>query len=489
MTKYLFIALLLLSIGSLAQVKIGGAPGAAHPSAVLELNDTARGFLLPRLTQAQMAAIATPPDGLMIYNTTHKNTYQYKAAPAQWQPVSTDSSEWIMDSAAAKLYLRRGLANGDTIYYNVAKRRFIFTDTRFLGTSASSSLFNIDEGSNDKFVIKMISSQIPKDTGNGGSSALYVAHEVDNEPAYLSRPYESAYFGIANSTVINRRVTQRVGIAYGVYTTLTNGAQDTVSSLVGISNFVVGRSRAYTQSMTGLQNNVQFSDSALANVGTVFGIRNTLSFNATGTVKVDGNYIGYQGTMPSLPNNRVLGNAYGILLGNVTLAPVGNNFAINTSRGYNRLGDSTVVTDIFAIRPRAIFDINATSAMILPVGNNAQRPAAPITGMLRYNTDAASPEAYTGAAWVNLKSPILSATAVLDCPNIATNSTVTITYTFPGAAVGNVVAVSPAAALPSGLSIAWARVNNPNELDICFGNYSGALLNPPAQTFYIKVIQ
>ncbi len=486
--KRLLTVLLLLPIFTMAQVKIGGAPGAANPKAVLELEDTARGFLLPRLTQAQMSAIAAPPDGLLVYNTTAKNTYQYKAAPAQWQAVSTDSSEWVIDSAAKKLYLRRGLINGDTIYYNIAQKKFIFSDTRFLGTSLNSSLFNIDEGSNDKFVIKMLSSQMPKDTGNGGSAALYVAHEVDNEPAFLSRPYESAYFGIANSTVINRRVNQRVGAAYGLYTTLTNGALDTVSQLYGITSFVVGRSRAYTQFMNGIQNNVQFTDSALANVGSVTGIRNNFSISALSTAKIDGNYIGYQAITPNLPG-RVSNFAYGILLGNVVLAPNGNNFAINTARGYNRFGDSTVVTDVFALRPRAVFDINATSAMILPVGSNAQRPASPIVGMLRYNVEAATPEAYTPTGWANLKSPVLSATANLDCPNIATNSSVVVTYTFTGAVLGNVVAVSPASALPSGLSIAWARVNNPNQLDICFGNYSGAPIDPPAQNFYIKVIQ
>lgn len=488
MIKQLLCLLLILPFAGLAQVKIGGAPGAANPKAVLELEDTARGFLLPRLTQAQMSAITTPPDGLLVYNTTAKNTYQYKAAPAQWQAVSTDSSEWVIDSAAKKLYLRRGLINGDTIYYNIAQKKFIFSDGRFLGTSLNSSLFNIDEGSNDKFVIKMLSSQMPKDTGNGGSAALYVAHEVDNEPAFLSRPYESAYFGIANSTVINRRVAQRVGSSYGLYTTLTNGALDTVASMNGITSFVVGRSRAYTQFMNGIQNNIQFTDSALANVGGVTGIRNSFAITALSTAKIDGNYIGYQGITPNLPG-RVSSFAYGILLGNVVMAPQGNNFAINTARGYNRLGDSTVVTDVFALRPRAVFDINATSAMILPVGSNAQRPAVPIVGMLRYNAETATPEAYTPSGWANLKNPVLSATATLDCPNIATNSSVTITYTFTGAAVGNVVAVSPANALPSGLSIAWARVNNPNQLDICFGNYSGAPIDPPAQNFYIKVIQ
>lgn len=488
MTKQLLVLLLLLPLYSLAQVKIGGAPGAANPKAVLELDDTARGFLLPRLSQTQMAAIATPPDGLLVYNTTTKNIYQYKATPAQWQTVNADSSEWVLDSAGTKLYLRRGLALGDTVYYNLTQKKFLFTDTRYLGTSASNSLFNMDEGNNDKFIIKMISSKMPKDTGNNSSATLYVAHEVDNEPNYLSRPFESAYYGIANSTVINRRVTQRVGFAYGLYSTLTNGALDTVLSMNGVTNFVVGRSKAYTQTMTGIQSSIQFSDSALANVNSVVGIRNGLSFSNASTTKIDGIYIGYQGVMPNLPT-RVLGAAYGISLSSVAMAPSGANFAISTNKGYLRFGDSTVVTDGFASRPRAVFDINSTSAMILPVGVTGQRPTTALTGMLRYNTDVSSPEAYTPSGWISLKNPVLSATASLDCPNIATNSSVVVTYAFTGAALGNVVAVSPANSLPSGLSIAWARVSVANQLDICFGNYSGAPIDPPVQSFYIKVIQ
>jgi uncharacterized protein (TIGR02145 family) len=40
-----------------------------HPSALLELKDSARGFLPPRMTYAQREAIANPAAGLMIYCT------------------------------------------------------------------------------------------------------------------------------------------------------------------------------------------------------------------------------------------------------------------------------------------------------------------------------------------------------------------------------------------------------------------------------------
>ena len=74
--NFFFVLLFLFPALSFAQVKIGDTTGVINPKAVLELKDTARGFLLPRMTTAQMNAIATPPDGLMVYNNSAKNIYQ-----------------------------------------------------------------------------------------------------------------------------------------------------------------------------------------------------------------------------------------------------------------------------------------------------------------------------------------------------------------------------------------------------------------------------
>ncbi len=41
-----------------------------HASAMLDVNSTTKGFLLPRLTATQMNAIVGPSFGLMVYNTT-----------------------------------------------------------------------------------------------------------------------------------------------------------------------------------------------------------------------------------------------------------------------------------------------------------------------------------------------------------------------------------------------------------------------------------
>ncbi len=67
---------LLLAVCSLffyagnAQVKIGDNQTTIDASALLELENTTKGFLPPRMTTAQVNAIASPATGLMVYNTS-----------------------------------------------------------------------------------------------------------------------------------------------------------------------------------------------------------------------------------------------------------------------------------------------------------------------------------------------------------------------------------------------------------------------------------
>ena len=65
-TKLLLVALLFITTIASAQYGIGTT--SPSPSAQLELNSTAKGFLMPRMTTVQRDAIASPAAGLMIYN-------------------------------------------------------------------------------------------------------------------------------------------------------------------------------------------------------------------------------------------------------------------------------------------------------------------------------------------------------------------------------------------------------------------------------------
>lgn len=82
-TIYLCFFGMLLSFSTLiAQTKITatGTPPTAHVSSVLDIESTEKGILLPRLTHAQMNAIASPAEGLAVYNTTEKCVFVWNGA-------------------------------------------------------------------------------------------------------------------------------------------------------------------------------------------------------------------------------------------------------------------------------------------------------------------------------------------------------------------------------------------------------------------------
>jgi hypothetical protein len=150
------------------------------------------------------------------------------------------------------------------------------------------------------------------------------------------------------------------------------------------------------------------------------------------------------------------------------------------------MGDSTLITDGAAITPRAVLDVNATSAMIVPTGTTAQRPATPVTGMLRYNTDNGGRlETFNGAAWIGT----INGGIGLDIINLLPNTGTTTSFAFAGATVGSAVVISPSAALPAGIIIAWARVSAANTIEVRFENNSTIAVNPPSTGFNVKVIQ
>jgi hypothetical protein len=91
-SKYLFY-LPILFLGILFSVKmqaqtdakIGNNPGAKNASAVLELESTTKGFLMPRMTTVQLTSISAPATGLTIFNTTDSCVYIYRGTVGGWQ--------------------------------------------------------------------------------------------------------------------------------------------------------------------------------------------------------------------------------------------------------------------------------------------------------------------------------------------------------------------------------------------------------------------
>jgi len=85
MTHILRITLFALFISSaaMAQDNMGIGTLAPDPSAILEVSSTNKGVLLPRLTSAQKNGIASPAQGLFIFDTTTESFWYY------------DGNQWV----------------------------------------------------------------------------------------------------------------------------------------------------------------------------------------------------------------------------------------------------------------------------------------------------------------------------------------------------------------------------------------------------------
>jgi len=111
MTKVLTILLMILfsTLASNAQngVTINQDGATAAASAILDVSSTAKGLLIPRMSQSQITAIEHPADGLMAFNTTDDKLYIYFSSDNKWKAVAY---VWdVVTTATGKTWLDRNL--------------------------------------------------------------------------------------------------------------------------------------------------------------------------------------------------------------------------------------------------------------------------------------------------------------------------------------------------------------------------------------------
>jgi hypothetical protein len=403
----LLVFLLLISGNSLfAQVKIGGQKASApHPSAVLELADSTRGFLMPRVSKEQMIAIKSPGNGLLIYNTTDDKIYVYRESLKEWKELimaplpeteatAKEVDEWEYDNDSAWVYLRRAFNHNDTVFYNKKTGKMIFSDKYTYTNSQGQPAFNVDL-LGGKWVFKSTASQMV-DSLRSTPYTTSIVNEIDN----AANTYIDYHSGLLIATTKNPKSTQVSSQIEGVNISTIHAGQDTVYALAGIDNVATVNGNGYTEEVWGINNTSRISGNSHNNVLNMYGMRNNVTRTSTATGRVTGNIYGYYGTMAGF-GGKVDGTMYGIYLNNVANPGTRRNYGIFTTGGLNRFGDSVLINNTGVILPRAIFDINSTSAMIMPAGTTVQRPPTNVQGMLRYNSTTNSPEYNNGTSWLS----------------------------------------------------------------------------------------
>ena len=116
-------------------VAIAASTATADPSAMLDVQSTSKGALVPRMTNAQRAAISLPANALLVFCTDAPSGYYYNAG-------TTTSINWVILSAGALTgtgttnYISKWTASG------VLGNSMVFDNGTNVGIGTASSTTN-----------------------------------------------------------------------------------------------------------------------------------------------------------------------------------------------------------------------------------------------------------------------------------------------------------------------------------------------------------
>jgi len=278
--KLNFVLLILLSatINTLAQVGINTDGSAPDSSAMLDVKSTGKGILIPRMTEADRNGIASPVQGLMIYQTDNTPGFYFYDGSA-WSRIITSSTntDWKIDGNSG-----------------------ITTGTHFIGTTDNQDLdIRINNTLRARITTKgqleTLNNEKSVFIGEGaGINSIFYNHKqvyIGNYSGYSSALY--SYYNVS----IGYEALEESG-----FNNTALGAQS-LKYDTGNSNTGIGYKTLYK--ITG-NKNTAVGTNALCNL-------------------INGN------------NNMVLGawSLYNNVLGN-------NNVALGTFTGYNAIGSNNV---------------------------------------------------------------------------------------------------------------------------------------------------
>jgi hypothetical protein len=96
-----FLLALSLLLVQFAHAQVGINTTSPHASSLLDISSTTKGFLPPKLTNAQMNAMSSPAAGLVIYNTDASSNYIYNGS--KWNSLEDRISGFVNDGVALQL--------------------------------------------------------------------------------------------------------------------------------------------------------------------------------------------------------------------------------------------------------------------------------------------------------------------------------------------------------------------------------------------------
>ncbi|MBC7412306.1 MAG: hypothetical protein H7331_07620, partial [Bacteroidia bacterium] len=143
---FLFIATI-----SFAQNNVGIGTTSPNTKAILDLQATDKGLLIPRLTNTEMLSITTniSTNGLLVYNTTNNCFYYWNATTSLWKSMCTAGGT-------------TGVSNsGDTVVINILKADSLFANYLTVNNAVITNLIATYIKA-DSALIKLLTTQYIK---------------------------------------------------------------------------------------------------------------------------------------------------------------------------------------------------------------------------------------------------------------------------------------------------------------------------------------
>lgn len=160
MRHFLNFILLLLPVAVFSQVGIGTTT--PNTSSLLDITDTSKGLLIPRMTQAQRNAITTPATGLIIYQTNNSPGFYYFNGTI-W--VSLANSGWSTTGNAGTTPAANKVGTTDNqsfalVTNNTEKVRVTNTGNIGIGTTAPTTKLHLNAAATYNYTQDFSSSSV-----------------------------------------------------------------------------------------------------------------------------------------------------------------------------------------------------------------------------------------------------------------------------------------------------------------------------------------
>jgi hypothetical protein len=159
-------------------IKIGGFDNDVWPSAILEMVSASKGFLPPRMSQTQRNGMATPGQGMSIFNTTSSRFETFNGAT--WnsfgtyleRPSATDVNSfvtWTINNGNA-------IGTQDILNYDAANDAVVIEGS----TSPASSVFTVDSTTNGSIPYPKMTT-VQRDAITGAVEGLTIWNTTESE--------------------------------------------------------------------------------------------------------------------------------------------------------------------------------------------------------------------------------------------------------------------------------------------------------------------